>query len=303
MKLALKIDVRTWRGCREGVPWLMDALATFGAGATFLFTLGPDHSGRALPGLLRPGTLSRLRRQPLFSQYGFRTFFYGTLLPSPDIGTECADVMRSARDAGFEAGIHAHDRVAWQRRAAGASAEWTLKQMQLASTRFEEIFGEPARVHGAAGWQMNRHAYRLTQRLGFSYCSDTRGRGPFIPVYKAEIVACPQLPTTLPTLDELLGTGDVTIDNLAERTLALTREPPPLGHVYTLRAELGERLAPVLERLLEGWRGQGYEVVSLKDYMESLVFNDLPRHEIAAGEVPGRTGALALQGREFLAGV
>ena len=119
----------------------MDALATFGAGATFLFTLGPDHSGRALPGLLRRGTLSSLRRQPLLFQYGFKTFFYGTLLPSPDIGAECAGVMRSARDAGFEVGIHAHDRVAWQRRAAGAGAEWTLKQMQLACTRFEEIFG------------------------------------------------------------------------------------------------------------------------------------------------------------------
>lgn len=303
MKLALKIDVRTWRGCREGVPWLMDALSTFGACGTFLFTLGADHSGRALPGLLRPGALSRLRRQPVLSQYGFKTFFYGTLLPAPDIGMECADVMRSARDAGFEVGIHAHDRVAWQRRAAGAGADWTLKQMQLACARFEEIFGEPARVHGAPGWQMNRHAYRLTQRLGFSYCSDTRGSGPFIPVCKAEIVACPQLPTTLPTLDELLASDGVTIDNVADRTLELTSEPRQAGHVYTLRAELGGRLAPVVERLVEGWGRQGYEVVSLGQYMESLVFKDLPRHEITEGEVPGRPGVLALQGREFLAGV
>ncbi len=303
MKLALKIDARTWRGTREGVPWLMDVLATYGAGATFLFTLGPDHSGRAFPALLRRGAVSQLRRQPLVSQYGFKTFFYGTLLPAPDIGAECADVMRSARDAGFEVGIHAYDRVAWQRRAAAAGADWTLRQMRLACARFQEIFGEPARVHGAPGWQMNRHAYRLTQRLGFSYCSDTRGHGPFIPVYKAEIVACPQLPTTLPTLDELIGSGGATLGNIAERTLELTREPPPMGHVYTLRAELGRRLAPALEKLLGGWRGQGYEVVSLSQYMESLAFKDLPRHEIADGEVPGRAGALALQGREFLAGV
>jgi undecaprenyl phosphate-alpha-L-ara4FN deformylase len=303
MKLALKIDVRTWRGTREGVPWLMDLLATYGACATFLFTLGPDHTGRALPGLFRRGAVSTARRQPIVSQLGFKTLFYGTLLPSPDIGAECADVMRSTRDAGFEVGIHAYDRVAWQRHAAGAGADWTLRQMQQACARFEEIFGEPARVHGASGWQMNRHAYRLTQRLGFSYCSDTRGRGPFIPVYKAEIVACPQLPTTVPTLDELLGLDGVTVDNVAERTLGLTRDLPQLGHVYTLRAELGHRLAPALEKLLEGWRLQGYELVSLNQYMESLAFKDLPRHEIAAGEVPGRPGALALQGREFLAGV
>lgn len=303
MKLALKIDVRTWRGTREGVPWLMDLLTTYGACATFLFTLGPDHTGRALPGLFHRGAMSKLRRQPVVSQYGFKTLFYGTLLPSPDIGGECADVMRSARDAGFEVGIHAYDRVAWQRHAASAGADWTLRQMQQACTRFQEIFGEPARVHGASGWQMNRHAYRLTQRLGFSYCSDTRGRGPFIPVYKAEIVACPQLPTTLPTLDELLGVDGVTVDNVAGHTLGLTREPPQWGHVYTLRAELGHRLAPALEKLLDGWRGQGYELVSLNQYMESLAFKDLPRHVIADGEVPGRPGALALQGREFLAGV
>jgi hypothetical protein len=49
---------------------------------------------------------------------------------------------------------------------------------------------------------MNREAFRLTQRMGFVYASDTRGTHPFLPVIKAEIVACPQYPTTLPTLDE-----------------------------------------------------------------------------------------------------
>jgi peptidoglycan/xylan/chitin deacetylase (PgdA/CDA1 family) len=175
--------------------------------------------------------------------------------------------------------------------------------MELACDRFEEIFGEPARVHGAAGWQMNRYAYRLTQRLGFGYCSDTRGSGPFVPIYQAEIVACPQLPTTLPTLDEMIGVDGVTTGNVAERLLELSRHPPATGHVFTLHAELeGGKLAPVFEKLIEGWRAQGYELTSLHDYLESLATRDLPPHEIAAGPVPGRVGALALQGREFLAG-
>jgi peptidoglycan/xylan/chitin deacetylase (PgdA/CDA1 family) len=300
MKLALKIDVRTWRGTREGVPWLLDLLTAAKAGATFLFNLGPDCLGRAVAGVFRRGALAHLGRQPLFSQYGAKGLLYGTLLPAPDIGAECADVMRRARDQGFEVGVQAWDRVAWQRRAASAGAEWTLDQMQLAYARFEAIFGEAPRVHGAAGWQMNRHAFRLTQRLGFRYASDTRGRGPFIPVCKAEIVACPQLPTTLPTLDELVGTPGVA--DVAQRILELSREPAPAGHVFTLRAELGPRLAPVFEALLRGWQGAGFEVVSLEDYMEALAFSDLPRHEIVEGEVAGRPGPLALQGREFLAG-
>jgi peptidoglycan/xylan/chitin deacetylase (PgdA/CDA1 family) len=302
LKIALKIDVRTWRGTREGALRLVELLQARDLGATFLFTLGPDHTGRALPDAFRRGALPRLRRVSPFSQYGFKALLYGTLLPAPDIGAECADVMRRVRDAGFEVGIHAWDRVAWQRHAGGADAEWTRSQMQLACDRFEEILGEPARVHGAAGWQMNRHAYRLTQRLGFSYCSDTRGSGPFVPVYRAEIVACPQLPTTLPTLDEVAVAG-VRPDDLPGHMLALTAEPRATGHVFTLQAELaGKRFLPAIERLLDGWRGQGHEIVSLQAYLESLELKDLPRHELADGEVPGRTGALALQGREFLAG-
>jgi undecaprenyl phosphate-alpha-L-ara4FN deformylase len=149
---------------------------------------------------------------------------------------------------------------------------------------------------------MNRHAYRLTQRLGFDYCSDTRGTHPFIPIYKAEIVACPQLPTTLPTLDELLGADGLTPDNVADRLLQLSRDPPPTGHVYTLHAELeGMKLLPVFERLLAGWHAAGHELVSLRDYYSSLELKSLPRHAVALAEIPGRSGTLAVQGGEFLA--
>jgi undecaprenyl phosphate-alpha-L-ara4FN deformylase len=302
MKLALKIDVNTYRGTRDGVPRLIDILKAHGAGATFLFTLGPDRSGRAIRRLFHPGVFSKAWRNNAVRSYGLRTLFYGTLLPAPDIGAQCASIMRDTRDAGFEVGIHGYERVLWQHRAASADAAWTRRQMDLACARFEEIFGEPARVHGAAGWQMNRHAYRLTQRLGFGYCSDTRGNEPFVPIYQAEIVACPQLPTTLPTIDELLGRDGATAANVAERLLELTSNPPATGHVYTAQAEFeGRRLAPVFEKLLEGWRAQGYEVASLRDYLESLATRDLPRHEVAVGPLPGRAGALALQGREFLA--
>ena len=48
MLLALKIDVDTLRGTREGVPNLVVLLKKYGADATFLFSLGPDHTGRAI---------------------------------------------------------------------------------------------------------------------------------------------------------------------------------------------------------------------------------------------------------------
>ncbi len=301
MRLALKVDVDTYRGTRRGVPRLVELLKKHGAGATFLFSLGPDHTGRAIKRVFRRGFVGKVSRTSVLSHYGFLTLLYGTLLPGPDIGRRCADVMRSVRDADFEVGIHAWDHVKWQDGAPAADARWTERQMLLSRERFEEIFGTPARAHGAAGWQTNLHALRLTQRLGFDYCSDTRGSGPFIPVWRAEIVACPQLPTTLPTLDELIGTNGLTKKNVADHVLNLTRECPAAGHVYTLHAELeGGKLAPAFEAMLAGWKKQGYDLVSMRALAESLDLRSLPRNEIAFGSVAGRSGLLALQGKEFL---
>jgi peptidoglycan/xylan/chitin deacetylase (PgdA/CDA1 family) len=285
------------------VPPLVDALRRNKAGATFLFSLGPDHTGRAIKRAFRPGFMKKVSRTSVVEHYGLKTLMYGTLLPGPDIGRRCGDILRAVHDAGFETGIHCWDHVKWQDSVETADAAWTERQMKLAADRYAEVFGEPAKVHGAAGWQMNAHATRLTQRLGFAHASDGRGSHPFVPVQNGEIVLCPQLPTTLPTLDELIGIDGITADNVDEKLLALTALPPACGsHVYTLHAELeGMKLLPVFERLLTGWREQGYELVSLRDLAATLKLGALPRHEIVRGEIPGRSGTLMLQGPEFLA--
>ncbi len=302
MKLALKVDVDTWRGTREGVPRLVELLRRENAGATFLFSLGPDHTGRAIRRVFRRGFMRKVSRTSVLEHYGLRTLLHGTLLPGPDIGRHCAPQMQAVRDAGFECGIHTWDHVRWQDGVARADEAWTRSEMQRACDRFDEVFGVRARAHGAAGWQMNVHALRSTQRLDFGYSSDTRGTHPFLPVYNGELIACPQIPTTLPTLDELIGWDGITADNVADRLLALTAVPPPAsGHVYTLHAELeGQKLLPAFQRLIAGWRAQGYELLSIRDYCDGLELERLPHHELVFGEVPGRSGELALQGPAFL---
>ncbi|MBI4290652.1 MAG: 4-deoxy-4-formamido-L-arabinose-phosphoundecaprenol deformylase [Betaproteobacteria bacterium] len=302
MKLALKIDVDTHRGTREGVPRLIELLKKHRAGATFLFSLGPDHTGRAIKRMFRRGFARKLTRTSVLEHYGLKTLLHGTLLPGPDIGQSCAETLRRAHQEGFEVGIHCWDHVRWQDGVGGANADWTGREMRLASERFAEIFGENAKVHGAAGWQMNMHAFRLTQRLGFRYGSDTRGTCPYVPVIRAEPVACPQIPTTLPTLDEMIGLEGISRDNIAAALLKLSESPRPTGHVYTLHAEMeGGKLAPVFERMIEGWKAMGFDLVSMGEIANKLELADLPRHEVIEGEVAGRSGTLALQGKEFLA--
>ena len=299
MNLALKIDVDTFRGTREGVPRLLEILKRHHAGATFLFSLGPDHTGRAIKRAMRPGFMRKVGRTSVVSHYGVKTLLYGTVLPGPDIGRRCADVMRRVRDEGFEVGIHTWDHVKWQDGVGAAGGDWTADEMNRAVVRFQEVFGEAPDVHGAAGWQMNVHAYRATQSLGFRYASDTRGTHPFIPVIRAEIVACPQFPTTLPTMDEMIGLDGVTEANVAEKLLEKT--VAPREHVFTLHAELeGMKLATAFERLLEGWKQQGYSLVSLRTLVAEHPHAALPLHTVLDAPVPGRSGTLATQGPAFL---
>jgi undecaprenyl phosphate-alpha-L-ara4FN deformylase len=303
--LALKIDVDTLKGTQIGVPALVTRLQQHEANATFLFSLGPDHTGRAVKRVFRKGFLGKVKRTSVVSHYGFPTLLYGTLLPGPDIGRRCADIMRRVRDAGFECGIHTWDHVKWQDGVAHANEAWTRREMLAAQTRFAEIFGTPALTHGAAGWQMSKHALRMTQELKFDYCSDGRASPavaePHFPVVHGEIIDCPQLPTTLPTLDELIGVDQTTEANVAAHLLQLTEITPAHGHIFTLHAELeGMRLSHVFEQLLAGWKAQGYTLVATRTIFDSLVRAALPYYAAIDGEVDGRSGTLLLQGKPYL---
>ena len=296
-RIALKVDVDTWRGTREGVPALVKVLCAARAGASFLFSLGPDHTGRAILRALRPSFLRKVSRTSVLEHYGLRTLLYGSLLPGPDIGKREAATLRAVRDAGFEIGVHCWDHVRWQDCLLKRNAAWAEEEMRRATDRYAEVFGSAARLHGAAGWQFNEAAARAELALGIEFASDTRGTHPFIPAAaNGEVIGPPQFPTTLPTLDELIGLQGITADTVHQHLLALT-EDAPQDQVYTLHAELeGMKLRPVFERLIAGWRAQGHTLVALGELHRDSLPAPLPRHLIELGQVPGRGDRLAVQG-------
>lgn len=297
MQIALKVDVDTLRGTLEGVPALLRLLDRQQIRATFLFSLGPDHTGRAIKRIFRPGFFAKVQRTSVASHYGLKTLLYGTLLPGPDIGRRGRDVMRATAAAGHEVGIHCHDHIRWQDHVARRGEAWTRREMERAAQAFERVFGRPATVHGAAGWQVNPHALQIEEQMGFAYASDTRGTHPFLPVMGATASACPQIPTTLPTLDELIGREGIDEGTVHEHVHAASRQPRPHGHVYTLHAELeGMKLGPVLERLLGMWRADGAGIGPMETLYAQLDPARLPRHSVDWGAVQGRSGLLAVQG-------
>ena len=312
--LCLKVDVDTLRGTLEGVPRLVELFKREQVGATFLFSLGPDNTGRAIKRIFRPGFLAKVRRTSVRSNYGLKTLLYGTLIPGPDIGKRAAEPMQGTRDAGFECGIHCWDHVSWQDGVMKKSPQWAREQMDSAHERFTQVFGQPAQTWGAAGWQMSVEALRHQGTLGYRYASDVRSDPPapapakdgdtasvFWPLVKGEALPVPHVTGKLPTLDELIGLNGCTADNAHEHLLQLTAHNRR-DHVFTLHAELeGMALLPVMERLLAGWRDQGYSLVSTGTYFDTLDAEALPYCELDWAEVAGRSGTMVKQGEPYLA--
>jgi undecaprenyl phosphate-alpha-L-ara4FN deformylase len=296
-RIALKIDVDTDRGTLEGVPRLATLFERMNVRATFLFSLGPDQTGRAVKRAFRRGFMGKVRRTSVLKHYGLKTLLYGTLLPGPHIGRRRGPLMRAVGSAGFEVGVHTYNHVKWQDHVAGASEEWTRRELTLARDQFAQIFSRQPAMHGAAGWQVNRFVPHLEQALGFRYASDARGTGPFVPLVSGVEVGVPQMPTTLPTLDELIGRPDLEGIDPVDHLFSLTDEHPERDQVYTLHAELeGNTYVAQFERLLRGWRDRGVDLTDMATYAATLRVPELPRCEMVEGSVEGRSGTLAYQG-------
>jgi undecaprenyl phosphate-alpha-L-ara4FN deformylase len=296
-RIGLKVDVDTLRGTREGVPRLMALLRRLGVDATFYFSVGPDHTGRAMRRVFRKGFAQKVARTSVLKHYGLKTLLYGVLLPGPDIGRSAGAVMRSVHDAGFEVGLHTYDHVRWQDYVATATAAWTRVEFERGIEAFERVFGFPPQSHAAAGWQINVHGLELEQEYGLRYASDTRGGPPFVPVLAQGTSSCPQLPTTLPTFDEILGVDGVDESTIADAVFRLSAaDATPAGalQVFTLHAELeGMLLLDAFESLLVKWRDSGASITRMAKIHELAMQRPLPARAVVMGEVAGRSGLLA----------
>jgi undecaprenyl phosphate-alpha-L-ara4FN deformylase len=298
--IGLKVDVDTLRGTREGVPRLTALFKKLGVDATFYFSVGPDHTGRAMRRVFRKGFAQKVARTSVLKHYGLKTLLYGVLLPGPDIGREAGAVMRSVHQSGFEVGLHTFDHVRWQDYVAGASEAWTRIEFERGMKAFERVFGFFPRSHAAAGWQINAHALELEREYGLLYASDTRGQTPFWPMLKGKRSTCPQLPTTLPTFDELLGRDGIEESTIAGAVFELSEKNAAMTthslQVFTLHAELeGMLLLDSFESLLTKWQAAGVTITRMARIHELALQMPLPDQTVIMGEVPGRSGLLAIQ--------
>ena len=298
MRLVLKVDVDTDRGTREGVPNLVADCREAGAPACFLFSLGPDQTGRAISRVFRPGFFQKVSRTSVVQIYGLRTLLNGTLLPAPQIGLRNAAVMRSVRDAGYEVGIHCHNHYRWQDYLERMSLAEVREELVAARAEFLRIFGTEAQTAGAPGWQSNAKSREVYDEATLLYASDTRGGAPFFPRIGGQVFKTLEIPSTLPTFDELMGRPEYPDNKLVAHYLGLMKADAARTQVFTLHAEIeGMGRRGLFRELLGACSVEGVEFIRMDDYARELLANRaaIPVRDQVMAAIDGRSGVVAVQ--------
>jgi undecaprenyl phosphate-alpha-L-ara4FN deformylase len=297
MEVALKIDVDTHQGMGEGVPRLQSMLEREGVAASFYVTMGPDNSGRAVIRAFRNrGFLSKMFRTNAVSMYGFRTVLSGTVLPARPIALAFPEIMRGLRRAGFEVGVHGYDHVRWQDWIDELGESGVREELDDAFEAYRAIFGESARSFAAPGWRTSTAALRALDTLNLDYRSDTRGRVPYRCVVEGTTLATIEIPTTLPTLDEVMGRGDLR-DRKAVLDFYLAQFKADALNIHTIHAEtegMGELEG--FTALVRALKERGAVFVQLREIASRLKAAELPACEVIRTTLPGRAGWISAQG-------
>jgi undecaprenyl phosphate-alpha-L-ara4FN deformylase len=281
------------------VPRLLDLFAKEGVKATFFFSLGPDTSGRAIKRVFRKGFVKKVLSASPAASYGLKTMLYGTLLPAPDIGgrPETVARMREAAAAGHAVGIHAWDHIDWHDNLPRMTRDEIEAVVSKEHARFLEIFGAPAAFQAAPGWTATPLSVEVQEAHGILASSDTRGGGPFFAL-RADGTPSRvlEIPSTLPTLDELLALslpGDGSQAEKACKVLRMKMSEEAAGdggarqaavasagplHVHSIHTEIegATSFAAPFAALLAAWKSDGVRFLTFEEICRPLLSAPAP---------------------------
>jgi undecaprenyl phosphate-alpha-L-ara4FN deformylase len=137
---------------------------------------------------------------------------------------------------------------------------------------------------------MTDAALLVQEDLGLTYASDVRGRAPFRPRVAGGPLKTLQIPTTMPTMDELLG-------RVTDVEGALTAALGDGLNVFTVHAEVeGGPLADRFGAWLAQVRRVGRPIVRVREVAEAALAHRVPERPVARGRVAGRSGWVAVAG-------
>jgi len=292
MTIGLRVDVDTFRGTRVGVPNLLGLFARRQIQASFFFSVGPDNMGRHLRRLARPAFLMKMLRTKAPGLYGWDILLRGTLWPGPVIGERLADVIRAARDAGHEIGLHAWDHHRWQMGLDKMNATDIRESLRRGVDLITNILRAPPTCSAVPGWKCNDQVLIEKEEFPFLYNSDCRGMSVFLPLVNGTPLATPQIPVALPTYDEVVGRNGIDTAGFNEYMLSLIQ--PNQLNTLTIHAEVeGISCLAMFEEFVTLAQHRGCRFAPFGLLLDSK--KPYPHAERVHKTIPGREGWVSCQ--------
>jgi undecaprenyl phosphate-alpha-L-ara4FN deformylase len=294
MQIGLRIDVDTLRGTRQGVPELCRILKENDIHASFFFSVGPDNMGRHLWRLLRPAFFLKMMRTKATSLYGWDILLKGTFWPGPSIGKHAGQTIRQAADDGHEIGLHAWDHHGWQARLQQMSAPRIQSLLSQGSEALLSLTGSRPICSAAPAWRSTDASLVEKEKFAFLYNSDCRGESIFYPQVAGKALQTPQVPTTLPTFDELIGQQGITIAKYNEHLFSHLHSSRL--NILTIHAEVeGIVHKNLFADFIKMSKAKGCSFVPLGKIVKETKKEDVAIASIQEQRIPGREGWISIQ--------
>ena len=295
--IGLRVDADTFYGTRDGTPFLLDLFAKHGVRASFFFSVGPDTMGRHLWRLLRPDFFRKMLRSGAPSLYSSSILFAGTAWPGRKILPALGDVTRSCAEAGHEVGLHAWNHQSWQANMQRWSGQRLEQEIRKGLEALESALGRKIDCSAVPGWRCDERVLAVKEGFGFRYNSDCRGSGPFRPLLPdgqgGEKAGTVQIPVTLPTFDEIVGS--VVSESDYNDYIMEAMEQAEGRPVYTIHTEVeGVSRRTLFEDFLRKAAERQYVFSPLGDLLTED-FSSLPLGRVECLPFPGREGCLGQQ--------
>ncbi|OQY30314.1 MAG: hypothetical protein B6244_00185 [Candidatus Cloacimonetes bacterium 4572_55] len=299
--LYLRVDIDIASGLNQGAPRLLKLFSELGITASFFIPSGPDRSGIAIKRVItRPGFLRRMWRLKAPSTYGVRALFSGVLLPPIYLISKGRDILKQIMEQGHELGLHGYDHFYWQDNIDRLPKEEIDRMISLGFAEFERYLSRKPEGFASPGWIYNAQIAEILDSYNLLYSSDCRGRAPFFPKFPEYQAKTLQIPTTLPTMDELI----VLRKNSTAYALLTQKLFMQKRAVHTIHAEIeGGRGFPDFQKWLESLMEMGDQKIRFdrmdrfakEKIREQEYHQNIPIHAVQRGSLPGRFDSVAIQ--------
>lgn len=275
--LSIRFDVDTHRCVREGMPALSALGDRLDAPFTFFVNMGRAVSRRvslSAVGSPRTGAGPTAAKLSARDKLGSRAWLAAALL-NPRVGAAAPDVLRGARNAGHEIGLHGgRNHARWQRSAHLWSADRLGEELDAVLPGLRDALGDGGVVGFASpGWTTNPALEDVLAARGFEYVADRHGPGHQEPADGPLAFVRTQLtaePGGVAYLEHLRAVGlddDAIVRRFEADLLAAGDRVALYDHPY----HAGVREVGTLARMIGVARDLGYRIVPMATLARSLV--------------------------------